>query len=171
MFIVNATNDDQHLNVLNILQHVDGFILSEKPLVAPQDSIPDRWTEAWGSGDRFAMNCIERYSPAVDYVLAQTHRRDLRIARIDFTWRRTASMIRGPPWVSSARSCIPSTCAATSPAHRLRMFICTMLRSLTPITPVLRTTLPSPCRSWRVMNGVAVTGYSSFAHPDRRCAF
>ena len=33
--IVNATNDDQHLNVLNILQHVDGFILSEKPLVAP----------------------------------------------------------------------------------------------------------------------------------------
>ena len=169
--IVNATNDDQHLNVLNILQHVDGFILSEKPLVAPQDSIPDRWTEAWGSGDRFAMNCIERYSPAVDYVLAQTHRRDLRIARIDFTWaknrfddpRPTVGVVSEV--VHPLDLCCYLTGASAEDVHLHNAAVINSdYTSFTDDTPESVQIMAS-------MNGVAVTGYSSFAHPDRRCAF
>lgn len=169
--VINAANDDQHLSILNILQRVDGFVLSEKPLVAPQDSVPDRWAGVWESGDRFAMNCIERYSPAVDHVLAQTRRRDLRIARIDFTWaknrfddpRPTVGVVSEV--VHPLDLCCYLTGASAEDVHlHNAAVISSDYTSLTDDTPESVQIMAS-------MNDVVVTGYSSFAHPDRRRAF
>lgn len=169
--VINAANDDQHLSILNILQHVNGFVLSEKPLVAPQDSVPDRWAGVWESGDRFAMNCIERYSPAVDHVLAQTRQRDLRIARIDFTWaknrfddpRPTVGVVSEV--VHPLDLCCYLTGASAEDVHLHNAAVINSdYTSLTDDTPESVQIMAS-------MNDVAVTGYSSFAHPDRRRAF
>ncbi|MFC2570717.1 MAG: hypothetical protein ACFNUK_10510 [Schaalia sp.] len=117
------------------------------------------------------MNCIERYSPAVDYVLAQTHRRDLRIARIDFTWaknrfddpRPTVGVVSEV--VHPLDLCCYLTGASAEDVHLHNAAVINSdYTSFTDDTPESVQIMTS-------MNGVAVTGYSSFAHPDRRRAF
>lgn len=86
--VVNATNDDQHLSVLKILQHTKCFILSEKPLAAPGERIPERLNEKWSTDNIFALNCIERYSAAATEVKQKINESGLTVNRIDFTWAK-----------------------------------------------------------------------------------
>lgn len=169
--IINATSDDQHLGILNLLTHTDAFVLSEKPLIAPWEKAPAQWASKWGRADRFALNCIERYSPLTDYVRTQIRERGLRIARIDFTWaknrfddpRPTVGIVS--EIIHPLDLCCYLTGIRADRAHLLQSAV---------ITSDYTSFTDDTAESVQIMadlDGVIVTGYSSFAHPDRRRAF
>lgn len=170
-FLVNATNDDQHDAVLDLLSSAPGFVVSEKPLVAPHQAVPDTWSEAWAEPDRFALNTVERYSAAVDHVRGRIAAADLRVARINFVWAKNR--------FDDPR---PTVGVVSEVIHPLDLAIHLLggsaadvrLRSAFVIESdyaAEETLLPESVQVAFELGGAVVTGYSSFGHPSRSRVF
>lgn len=170
-FLINATNDDQHESILELLSAAPGFVVAEKPLVAPHQGVGESWSRAWGDRDGFALNTVERYSAAVDHVRARIAAADLRIARINFVWAKNR--------FDDPR---PTVGVVSEVIHPLDLAIHLLGGSATDVRlrsasvvesdyAAAGTVLPETVQVSFELGGAVVTGYSSFAHPSRSRVF
>ncbi|MCA0157478.1 hypothetical protein LB823_14895 [Tsukamurella sp. M9C] len=170
-FLINAVNDDQHDAILDLLSAAPGFVVSEKPLVAPHQDVGAGWAAAWAERDRFALNTIERYSAAVDHVRNRVAAAGLRIARIDFAWAKNR--------FDDPR---PTVGVVSEVIHPLDLAIHLLggsardvrLRSVAVVESdyaAAATVLPETVQLAFELGGAVVTGYAGFGHPSRSRVF
>lgn len=83
--VVVSTNDISHAVVLEELAGYTGFVLCEKPLVTPSDSL-ERIEPGLRAAGGFALNLIERYSAASQTLRSWVMRHDWTPVRATFHW-------------------------------------------------------------------------------------
>ncbi|CAM3849166.1 hypothetical protein TSST111916_10310 [Tsukamurella strandjordii] len=166
-YLINATNDDQHDAVLDLLHHADGFVVSEKPLVAPDQTVAEGWSSAWSGRDRFALNTIERYSAAVSYVRDRVAAAELRVARVNFVWAKNRFDDPRPTVGVVSEVIHPLDLAVHlvgGDLAQVRLSSATVIES---DYAAAGTVLPESAQIAFEVGGAVVTGYSSFGHPSR----
>lgn len=169
--IVNSTNDDQHESLLPVLKSSRGFIVWEKPLSTPGTDDGLSFPEIWLDPTRFALNCVERYSEAVDAFQSMVRERGLIPARINFIWAKNR--------FDDPR---PTVGVASEVIHPLDMTAFLLGASAQNLRVQDSHVVESDYRAPGVWSPEAVqvagtcgettfTGYSSFGHPGRRRVF
>ncbi|MBS4099847.1 hypothetical protein, partial [Tsukamurella paurometabola] len=170
-FLINAVNDDQHDVILDLLTAAPGFVVSEKPLVAPHQAVGAGWAAAWAERDGFALNTVERYSAAVDHVRTRVAVADLRIARINFVWAKNRFDDPRPTVGVVSEVIHPLDLAIHllgGSARDVRLRAAAVIES---DFAAAGTALPEAVQVAFELGGAVVTGYSSFGHPSRSRVF
>ncbi|MFE1028048.1 Gfo/Idh/MocA family oxidoreductase [Streptomyces sp. NPDC058818] len=83
--VVVTVPDMAHAEILSELDGYQGFVLAEKPLALPGESL-DEIESHLREVSGFCMDLVERYSDATRVLRAHVLERDLRLVRAHFTW-------------------------------------------------------------------------------------
>ena len=83
--IVNSSNDIFHLDVIKKLANFTGFLLNEKPLIAPFQDIACLKSALYKISG-FAMDMVERYSETTSTLKNYISENMLKPIRISFIW-------------------------------------------------------------------------------------
>ena len=83
--VVVSVNDHSHAPVLQQLAGYQGFVICEKPLVAPQDDLATLHA-GLGQVSGFALDLVERYSDASRQLREWVERYDWQLVRANFHW-------------------------------------------------------------------------------------
>lgn len=85
--VVVAVNDENHGEVLSILNGFKGFVICEKPLIDPEFDL-NLILASLKNISRFSLNMVARYSKATYLLKTYVEEHKLKLVRANFLWEK-----------------------------------------------------------------------------------
>lgn len=85
--VVIAVNDENHGEVLQLIDGYNGFVICEKPLADPNFNL-DTLKHLLGNTSGFCLNMVARYSEAARLLKNYVEKNKLQLIRANFLWEK-----------------------------------------------------------------------------------